>query len=320
MKNCIITSSGLSWVSIEKGIHFDVPKSHVNYDEIEKMLMDDYPDDEIIEKIKDKKANLSDFSSNSVIFEDGKYYFNGNEIDNSIVKRINELRSKGYKFEFMEKFLINLYNNTSMQTRESLYDFLENKGLPITEDGCFVAYKAVRHDYLDIYSSQFDNHPGTIVKMNRSLVDDDRDRGCSYGFHAGSMDYVKGYCPSDGRILMVKIKPENVVSVPYDCECQKIRVCEYEVIKEMTIELEDKTIDHSYVNIVEEPVVDKNLANIECDERTDFKRGSKWQDWEDEYLKKHINDYTYDQIGEAIHRSGEAVRKRAVRLGIWKKC
>ena len=59
---------------------------------------------------------------------------------------------EGLPFEPLVKLFENLMKNISYQTRTQLYDFLEHKNLPITEDGCFLAYKAVNSDYKDKYS------------------------------------------------------------------------------------------------------------------------------------------------------------------------
>ena len=73
--------------------------------------------------------------------------------------------------------------------------------------------------------------------MTRFGVDDDRNNGCSSGLHAGTLDYVQSYgsfCEDDhltDRCIIVKINPEDVVSVPLDCECQKLRTTSYEVVK-----------------------------------------------------------------------------------------
>jgi hypothetical protein len=129
--------------------------------------------------------------------------------------------------------------NPSMQSQKELYDFLEHEHLPITEDGHFLAYKAVRNDYKDKYRGTFDNSVGQVVKMQRAKVDDDRARGCSDGLHAGALNYVAGYgsVESGDRIVIVKINPRDVVSVPSDCNCEKLRTCRYEVVGEYQGEL-----------------------------------------------------------------------------------
>ena len=147
--------------------------------------------------------------------------------------------SKGLPFQPLVTFLNNLMENPSMQSQKELYDFLEHEHLPITEDGCFLAYKAVRSDYKDKYRGVFDNRVGQVCKMTRSKVDDDRGRGCSNGLHAGALNYVATYgsLESGDKIVIVKINPKDVVSVPSDCNCEKLRTCQYEVVGEYQGEL-----------------------------------------------------------------------------------
>jgi hypothetical protein len=134
-------------------------------------------------------------------------------------------------FEPLVKFLENLMQNPSYRARKELYAFLEHEALPITEDGHFLAYKAVRSDFMDIFSGTIYNGIGSVVKMQRSNVDDDCNRGCSSGLHAGSIDYVRGYGNDSSRFLIVKINPANVVSVPSE-DSRKLRTCEYVVVSE----------------------------------------------------------------------------------------
>jgi hypothetical protein len=126
-----------------------------------------------------------------------------------------------------------------MQSQKELYDFLEHEHLPITEDGHFLAYKAVRSDFKDKYRGVFDNSVGKVCQMQRAKVDDDRSRGCSDGLHAGALNYVASYGNLDAgdKIVIVKINPKDVVSVPSDCNHEKLRTCRYEVVGEYEGEL-----------------------------------------------------------------------------------
>ena len=73
------------------------------------------------------------------------------------------------------------------------------------------------------------NQVGDYLEVERSDVDDNRERGCSSGLHVGSFDYAKGF----GRITkLVEFNPKDAVSVPSDCEYQKLRVCAYTVLEE----------------------------------------------------------------------------------------
>ena len=66
--------------------------------------------------------------------------------------------------------------------------------------------------------------------MARNGVCDDADIGCSYGYHAGSYDYAKGYASGGGHLMLVEIDPSDVVSVPKCSDCQKLRTAKYRVI------------------------------------------------------------------------------------------
>jgi hypothetical protein len=70
---------------------------------------------------------------------------------------IMDMIQQGYPFEPMLNFLDNMSQNPSDHAIVELFEFMENKNMPITPDGHFLAYKAVKSDYKDIYSSTFDN-------------------------------------------------------------------------------------------------------------------------------------------------------------------
>ena len=210
---------------------------HINY----KMILEALPtatNDELLELV-DIETAVANFSQGQVEVKNGRVLFEGEEVHGSISKRILEFMSKGLPFEPLVKFLENLMNNPSMQSQTELYDFLEHENLPITEDGYFLAYKAVSKDFKDKWRGAFDNRVGQVCEMRRAKVDDNRGRGCSAGLHAGALNYVASYGSVDDgdHIVIVKINPEDVVSVPSDCNCEKLRTCKYEVVGEYQGEL-----------------------------------------------------------------------------------
>ena len=213
-----------------KSKSYQVLPDHTNY----KMIVEALPtatEDELLELVDIEKA-VATFSDGQVTIVNSKVMFEGEEVHGSISKRIQEFMSKGLPFQPLVKFLDNLMQNPSMQSQQELYDFLEHENLPITEDGCFLAYKAVNSDFKDKYRGTFDNQVGQVCEMRRAKVDDNRGRGCSAGLHAGALNYVAEYGSVDAgdNIVIVKINPEDVVSVPSDCNCEKLRTCKYEVV------------------------------------------------------------------------------------------
>ena len=210
---------------------------HLNY----KMILEALPtasEDELVNLV-DIPTAVATFSDGLVEVKNGQVLYEGEVVHGSVSKRILEFMSKNLPFKPLVNFLNNLMENPSMQSQQELYDFLEHEHLPITEDGHFLAYKAVRNDYMDKYAGKFDNHVGKVCQMNRAKVDDNRSVGCSQGLHAGALNYVAGYgCIDNGdRIVIVKINPKDVVSVPSDCNHEKLRTCRYEVVGEYQGEL-----------------------------------------------------------------------------------
>ena len=131
--------------------------------------------------------------------------------------------------------------NPSDHAIVELFDFMQHEHLPITDDGHFLAYKAVNKDFKDKWSGTFDNSVGNTVEVDRDNVDSNRNNGCSKGLHVGSLDYVKGYGSEDSgdQFLVVKVNPMDVVSVPHDSRYQKLRCCKYEVVALFTDPLKD---------------------------------------------------------------------------------
>lgn len=155
---------------------------------------------------------------------------------------INMFHEKGHPFEPLIQFAINLHENPSVRSMEQLFTFLKANHFTITTDGCFIAYKAVRKDYLDIYTGTMDNSIGRVVVMDRNSVNDNPEQTCSAGLHAAAFNYAcnsYGGHASGKRIVYVKINPKDVVSIPVDYNNQKMRVCQYEVIGECAVEFSE---------------------------------------------------------------------------------
>lgn len=160
--------------------------------------------------------------------------------------------------------------------------------MAISQDGHFLAYKAVRSDYMDKYRGTFDNHVGNVCQMTRSKVDDDRSRGCSNGLHAGALNYVAGYgsVESNDKIVIVKINPKDVVSVPSDCNYEKLRTCRYEVVGEYQGELLKPLYNASLENGVYDEYDDED-----GDDDYEWGWNSDSEDDEEAYAEDDEEDY-----------------------------
>jgi hypothetical protein len=82
-----------------------------------------------------------------------------------------------------------------------------------------------------------DNSVGKIVDMERNKVDDNKDQTCSTGLHFCGQSYLSHF--GGERVVIVKVHPADVVSIPSDYNGAKGRACRYEVIGEVGASEED---------------------------------------------------------------------------------
>lgn len=142
------------------------------------------------------------------------------------------------------QFWKNLQKNPSEHSKNQLFEFLEANHHPITQDGCFIAYKYVHKmldgTLVDSYSKLLNNSIGKVVKIERSKVNADHNVTCSYGLHVAAYAFANNNYGS--AVVEVKVNPKDVVAVPPDYNKQKMRVCEYKVLAHATSELKETYI------------------------------------------------------------------------------
>lgn len=162
----------------------------------------------------------------------GQVCFENVPVAGLLGERMLQMLDEGFDLSPMENFIANLQKNPSKRVVDHLYAFLEHGKSPITEDGCFLAYKAVREDFKDIHSGTFDNSVGQVVEMPRNRVDEDPNNTCSQGLHVCSFEYLPNFAHANGHVMVCKVSPADVVAIPADYNNTKMRVCRYEVIGE----------------------------------------------------------------------------------------
>lgn len=296
-----------------------------------------------IKKMFDLAEAVRTFSDGNVDIKNGEVFFKGTKIENSVSRRILDFMAQGLPWKPLAKFLENLMANPSRRAVEYLYNFLEYGNLAITNDGHFLAYKAVRNDWTDKHSGKFSNLPGATLSMERNQVCDDPDLGCSYGFHVGSLEYVRdfacGYGDENGdRIVIVKTNPADVVSVPHDCEYQKVRTAKYQVLGEYTGPLPEYVPEDDDCGCEEEEDDDRDV-HVEADDEEFHEsyfftaakqdgtivRRYQTDSYEDEVLwklaseswKEGLKIFIHDQDGyELTNNVKEELLKRFVEDGV----
>lgn len=235
-------------------------ESHQNYDALVEAVMDGKADE--FNTLLNVGQSMVNWSEGKFFIKDGCLFYDGEEVDERLHDRIQEMIDGGYDYKPMLRFIERLYSNVSNRAVKEAYRWCQHKGLPITNDGFLVGYKGVsvyrgeRHidllgremtngDYVDRYTGKsYRNNVGDINSMNRRNVCDDHLVGCSSGLHVGNYDYACGWAGSDGVVVLVKFDPADIVSVPSDSNYQKIRVSSYEVLEVTRGQLDDCVYDH----------------------------------------------------------------------------
>lgn len=227
--------TGQNLTVVLEGKPYNIPKETPGFDQLLTMIREgqtevaikDYIDRDVKRLQDATKALDGDVAIN---VKAGVVTYKGAEVRNSLTDKMLEMLEEGFDLAPMSKFLNNLMQNPSMRAVGELYGFLEKGNLPITPDGCFLAYKAVRKDFKDIHSGTMDNSVGQTVQMPRNAVDEDKDKTCSYGLHFCSVEYLQHFARQDSNVVILKINPKDVVSIPADYNDTKGRTCKYEVI------------------------------------------------------------------------------------------
>ena len=215
------------------GKQHTLTKDHPNFYKIRQGILDEIDVTHLLD-VSVSINTIKDFHIGEVESKGDVLMYKGVELHNTLTNRIISLHYDGEDITQMVAFLSNLMENPSATAIEEFYGFLEHGQLPITEDGYFLAYKKINSNFTDCFSGTFDNSVGKVVSMPRNMVDDRRDNTCSHGLHFCSKDYLPNFGNSgDNIVVVLKINPKDVVSIPSDYHDTKGRCCEYTVLCEL---------------------------------------------------------------------------------------
>lgn len=245
----VATDAHPNWAGILKGVEAGDPKAIDLFD--------------ITKAVARRFARLS----TRITASDNRLYHDGDEVDNSLARKILEFIEAGLfeeKAEPLLKFMEKAYDNPEEHSRKQLFDWLERHDFSINEDGDILGYKAVNprpvpgtndladhgHLYQSItsgankvvvdgfeYTGNVPQSIGSVVEIPRSDVIFDPTEGCAAGLHVSNFRYANWF-REHGRgtwnavILLVAVNPRDVVSVPTESDWEKIRVRAYRVVRQ----------------------------------------------------------------------------------------
>lgn len=266
MNSFIRTATGLAIVVGNKP--YTVESNHQNYSQIVEALREKRWNDipnliSVITALKEWVGAVEDETDLEVDAVNNIITFRGEEVRGVIAGRILDMYSDGFDVTPMSNFLANLYQNPSARAVEELYGWMEKNGITITEDGYLLAFKRVANDYTSFYDGATLNTIGSTPELPRNRVDDRSDVTCSYGLHFCSQAYLPEYHGGIGRVLLLKINPADVVSIPTDYNSAKGRACKYLVLDELKGDARAGIETH---NVIPQPVVmdttDYNASDV----------------------------------------------------------
>lgn len=214
-----------------------ISKTHPTYEKVKEAIKAN--DWDTVRNIIDPKKMVLNYGSGHLAVQGEKLFWKGEEFHNAMSRRMFQMLQEDMPIEPLVKFMENLMENPSYRAVNELYEFLESNNLPITSDGHFLAYKKVRENYTDCHTGKFDNSVGQTVEMPRNQVNDNKDETCSNGLHFCSQGYLGSF--GGDRVMILKINPKDVVSIPTDYNRTKGRCCRYEVIGEVGVNADEET-------------------------------------------------------------------------------
>ena len=244
-------------IFFDNGDSETIPESHVSFKAIlQKWLENNVVDEEIRELVNVLQTVATKMSalSERVSATGKEIYFDGDVLRGELSSHIKEAFSEGRSLDFkpLVNFLEKAKTNPSLESVDALYRWIKQGDLVIDPDGDIIAYKGTRLDANGVPHSvsrgtafvngeevegNIPNVAGTVITMPRSEVNGDGKVACSTGLHAGTHSYASSFAP---HLILVKINPRDVVSVPEDSSSQKLRVSRYVVLHEVKDRLESK--------------------------------------------------------------------------------
>lgn len=272
-------------------------KDHVNFNLARKAILDG--ETEKLADLVDVQRAVEDFVQGDIEVKDEIVYYKGHRLHGVVVDKLLEMLRAGLKDSApITNFIARLQANPSANSVAELYTFLGYRNLATTPEGKVLGYKGVQSDFWSSTGNadtivvqgetnerhQILNEVGATIEVARRCVDDNKDNHCSFGLHIGSYDYANSWAGENGRLLVVEFDPADAVSVPTDCDFQKLRVSKYNVVSDITDTRKElnKPVYEANKPIYGSNTDDDYVDGDDYDEEDDYDYVDEEDDYEDE--------------------------------------
>jgi hypothetical protein len=218
----------------------------------------------------------------------------GRPVPESVLDRIKFYLENNVPYSNFMRMLDNLLNipYESKEQREKkivdVVNFLSaHVDFALTSDGAILAYKKVQNDLSSYMTNDRGEHLhyqiGTFVSLPESEVDSDSGRPCSKGIHACARSYLPSFYGDQGKVLILKIYPQDIRAVPTDYGCAKLRC-----VRTFVVDYADsETMKMAFATGVY--YEDREQMDSDVDEDYD----EDWDEWDD-YSEEWDNDEVED--------------------------
>jgi len=215
-------------------VSYVVARSETKYEEVLECLKN--KDVKKLSLTLCKSTAISEYGKGVVTVKNGIVHYGEEQLHSIETVRILERIKLGLDVQPLLNFIEKLFQNTSKNSVDNFYNFIEIGNIAICDDGDVYLYKGCwKNELGEIWDAHtcntIRNDVGEKPSRERRLIDDNSGNTCSAsGLHISSKKFADTY----GNVTMlVKLNPKDVVSISRDGR-EKIRVCAYEVVAEET--------------------------------------------------------------------------------------
>lgn len=305
-----------------EGKPYTLRKDHVNFKLAKQAILEARYDD--LGDLLDITKAVENFVEGDIEVRDEVVFYKGHRLHGVVVEKLLEMLRAGMRDSApLTNFITRLQSNPSANSVNELYSFMSYKSLPNTPEGKVLGYKGVQKDFWSTTGNadtivlqgktndrhQILNEVGATIEVARRCVDDNKDNHCSFGLHVGSYDYANNWAGVDGRLLVVEFDPADAVSVPTDCDFQKLRVSKYKVVSDITDTRKElnKPVYEANKPIYgsNDDCCDDEDCDYDCDDESDFVDQGEWEDdeiYNEDDLVFKISSYISNKLlnGEKV--------------------
>lgn len=208
--------------------------------------------------------------SDRVSVSDGRVFVDQTEVDDVFAEQIVRfLEDDVEDWKPLVAFLEKVYSNVDREVRDNLSRWLKAEAFTLLPNGNILGYRGLNDNYTSKHSGpgivngvrvngHLDNSVGNVVEMDRDMVTADPAVGCAAGLHVGTHNYAKGW---GSTVVSVEVNPIHVVSVPYECSSQKMRVSRYKVLDTVTVKNTNAVSGYDYDDYEDEDDYDFDYSD-----------------------------------------------------------